>query len=40
MKIVYLDDDKSEIIKRLICLPIWYGLEDSTVDNVVSELHR
>ena len=35
-----LGDDKSEIINRHVCLPIWYGLEDSTLDNVVSELHR
>jgi dTDP-4-amino-4,6-dideoxygalactose transaminase len=35
-----LGDDKSEITKRHICLPIWYGLEDSIVDNVVSELRR
>ena len=35
-----LDTDKSEISKRHICLPIWYGLEDSIVDNVVSELCR
>ncbi|SVD16718.1 uncharacterized protein METZ01_LOCUS369572 [marine metagenome] len=35
-----LGDDKCEIMNRHVCLPIWYGLEDSTLDNVVSELHR
>ena len=35
-----LGDDTSEITKRHICLPIWYGLENSVVDKVVSELYR
>ena len=35
-----LGGDASQITKRHICLPIWYGLEDSIVDKVVSELYR
>jgi len=35
-----LGNDTSEIARRHICLPIWYGLEGSIVDNVVSELCR
>ncbi len=35
-----LGNDESEITKRHICLPIWYGLEDSVVNKVISELSR
>lgn len=35
-----LGRDQSEIIKRHICLPIWYSLEDQVVNGVVDELKR
>ena len=35
-KITHLN--KSEIIKRHICLPIWYRLEDSISDKAIKEI--
>ena len=35
-----LGGDDQEIVKRHICLPIWYLLEDKVVDAAVSELQR
>jgi len=35
-----LGPDTHDIVNRHICLPIWYGLEKTVVDNVVSELIR
>ena len=35
-----LGDDKSSIASKHICLPIWYKLEDETIDDVIRELNR
>ena len=35
-----LGSDHQELVRRHICLPIWYLLEDEIVDSVVSELQR
>lgn len=35
-----LGSDRSEIIKRHICLPVWYRLERETVTSVLTELSR
>ena len=32
--------DPNEVSKRHICLPIWYNLEDASVNQVLSELRR
>ena len=36
----FLGRDNHEIIKRHICLPVWYLLEDKIVDVVLDELKR
>ena len=35
-----LGRDKCEIIKRHICLPVWYLLEENTIDKVITDLKR